>query len=541
MQGRIRTGQRFVERGLAERDRIACKRFLDGSESAAYLLYDDDNWDGVGILPEAQEVGNVNYLAINIQTKVASVAIGDPDFYVNCGEADADAAEIVKRFLRDLWKARFWARVCRKALLKRSISGMGIVAYLWHDELGPVIEHVRAKDLAIDPNVVDWHHPKWGARRIRMARADAEARYPKHQEYFQGPSHDIPNLDEPAPMSRDNLELWCYWDTTTEAVMYGQTVLETGPNLYGCVPLLFLEGDIAPESEFSLGDYDSATQLQDMLARLQSQINNQAENGGAIGWYNPALLDDSSKDAFTQGRPQEFVAVTAGAEETFGFISGEQMAQSLMEAFRIAQQGLDSVTGVTEFQRGVLNQNVKFATEAALMANQSGARGNQARIEYEQFLDSVARAVVDMVVRFGPSMMVEQDPNDLGLMNALLSVQDICVLESSTAYKDPASEMQSSLQLLQAMMPFVQAGLVNALPLLTDVFRAFGKRDVQKYLVTQGAQNGPSAQTAPPGPPAPGGPPPGQPPPGPAPALPPPSMNPAAPDGNGPVAIGANA
>jgi len=71
MAARIKEGQRFVERGMGERDRIACKRFLDGSESAAFLLYDDDNYDGVGVLPEASEVGNVNYLAINILTKTA--------------------------------------------------------------------------------------------------------------------------------------------------------------------------------------------------------------------------------------------------------------------------------------------------------------------------------------------------------------------------------------------------------------------------------------------------------------------------------------
>ena len=499
--GRIRTGQRFIERGLGERERIACKRFLDGSEASAYLLYDDDNFDGVGVLPEAQEVGNVNYLAINILTKVAAVAIGDPDFHVDTGSADPevvqaqdgaarpdlsreDMAEIVRRFLRQLWELRGWARVFRKVLLKRALSGMGILAYLWHDEDGPLFETVRARDFACDPCVTDWRNLHWAARRIRMRHEDARARYPKIADMVMAPVSDIPNLDEPSPLSRDTVELWVYWDRATEATCYGEQVLEQGPNLYGRVPLLILEGDIAPESELSMGDYDTASQLQEMLARLQAMINNQAENGGAIGWYNPGLLDDTSKNAFDSGRPQEFIATQGDGREVFGYIPGQPSDPMLMEAFTLAQRGLDSATGVSEYQRGVINQSVKFATEAALLANQSGARGNQARIEFEQFVNFAARCLLHMVGAFSPSMMTDGVPEDALLLQSIQAVQDIKVIEASTSYKDPSAEMQTNLQLLQAMMPFIQAGLVNPTPLVADVFRAFGKRDVHKYFLT---------------------------------------------------------
>lgn len=544
--GRIRTGQRFIERGLGERERIACKRFLDGSEASAYLLYDDDNFDGVGVLPEAQEVGNVNYLAINILTKVAAVAIGDPDFHVDTGSDDPqimqaleirggiadlgcaagassssgerpelsrqDMAEIVRRFLQQLWETRGWARVFRKVLLKRALSGMGILAYLWHDEDGPLFETVRARDFACDPCVTDWRNLHWAARRVRMRLEDARARYPLIGDLVTAPVSDIPNLDEPSPLSRDTVELWVYWDRSTEATCYGAQVLEQGPNLYGRVPLLILEGDIAPESELSMGDYDTASQLQEMLARLQAMINNQAENGGAIGWYNPGLLDDTSKNAFDSGRPQEFIATQGDGHEVFGYIPGQPSDPMLMEAFMLAQKGLDSATGVSEYQRGVINQSVKFATEAALLANQSGARGNQARIEFEQFVNFAARCLLHMVTAFAPAMMRDGAPEDALLLQAIQAVQDIKVIEASTSYKDPSVEMQTNLQLLQAMMPFIQAGLVNPTPLVADVFRAFGKRDVHKYfqLPPQGAPvaaggppgSGPPGSAGPPGPPA---------------------------------------
>jgi len=494
MAARIKEGQRFVERGMGERDRIACKRFLDGSESAAFLLYDDDNYDGVGVLPEASEVGNVNYLAINILTKTASVAIGDPDFYVNCGEdypdsmgvnpqfSNADFSEVVRLYLKGLWKQRRWARTCRKALLKRSVSGCGIIAYLWHDTLGPVIEHVRPRDLSIDPHIKDWNNPRWAARRILLPFDDARERFGNKIDLATTEPSDILNLDAPGPITKNTVELWLYYDKNTEAILHGSTVLEKGPNLYKRIPVLFLEGDIAPESEFSLSDYDLAAQIQEQLTRYQSMLNNQAESGGAIGWFNPMMLDDSSKEAFANGRPQGFVALKADAEDAFGFIPGEPLSQALLEAIRMTSQGLDSATGVSEYERGVINQSAKFATEAALLANKSGARGNQAQIEYEQFIDLIAKRVLEITLMFAPSLMGDGAPDDMLLLQAIGAVQDVAVIESSTSYKDPSQERQSNMQLLQALMPFIQAGIVDPAPVIADLLRSFGKRDVGKYL-----------------------------------------------------------
>lgn len=523
---RLAAGKNHVKRGLADRDGIACKRFLDGSENADSLLYGDANTDS-GVLPESQEVGSVNYLAINILVKAASIAFGDPDFHVDCGEEDplasappypptlggqmgmgaggvdpatgmpiaaptmpldlskADFAEIVRIYLKTLWKARGWARTSRKALIKRSISGMGIIAALWHPDLGPVLEHVRAQDLAINPNVRDWDRPGWAARRLWMDREEAARRYPKFEHLFDLPPGDIPNLDEPSGLTKHSVEIWTYWDETTETVIYGSDVLVKGPNLYKRVPLYFLEGDIAPESEFSIGDYDIAIGQQMMLARLIAMIMEQAENSGAIGWYNPALMHDQTKQSFEDQRSNGFIALNGDATDCMGYIQGMPLSPALLEAFRLMQQGLDSTTGVSEYQRGVLNQQVKFATEAALLANQSGARGTQARVEFEQFLDKLSRAVLDMTTQFAPSLMLESDEKDMLLLEAISLVEDVCVQESSTTYKDPANEQQSNLMLLQVLMPFIDAGLINPLPLIMDVLRAFGKRDTSKYINSQ--------------------------------------------------------
>lgn len=519
IQARLQRGRKFIELGLAERDRIACRRFLDGSETGAYLIFGEEAMDeGIGVLPEAQEVGNVNYLAINILTKVAAIAMGAPDFFVNCGADDPivmqqmqdsgqdpgipkqEQAEFVRHFLRQAWEHFNWTRVFKKVILKRALSGMGMLAYLWHPESGPLFEHVQARDFCADPNTTDWRNSKFMARRLRVTKADAIKRWPDIEEYIPVSFDGIVSLDDSAPTKRDVVEVWCYFDKDTEAYVYGDQILEKGKNLYGRIPILVLEGEIAPESELSIGDYDTNSQIQDQLARLQSMMNNQAENGGAVPWYNPALIDDTSKDAFIDGKPQGFVAVNGDGKDVFGYIAGQPADPMVMEAFQMQLKALDAGTAVSEYQRGVINQSVKFATEAALLANQSGARGNQARIEFEQFVNFAARCLLQMVAAFAPSMMGDANPEDQILLEAIKNVQDIKVIESSTAYKDPNAEMQTNLQLLQAMMPFMQAGFVNPVPLIEDTLRAFGKRNTAQYLMQPQAGQPPPTMVPPPEP-----------------------------------------
>ncbi|HEV2471655.1 MAG TPA: hypothetical protein VGS41_03255, partial [Chthonomonadales bacterium] len=391
------------------------------------------------------------------------------------GLTAAEAQQIARQFLLVLWERRHWARLARAAYLKRCISGLGAIAYLWDDRTGPVLEHVRTPDLAIDPHVTDWTRLRWAARRIRLPREEARERYGE-----LAAESGLPERSDFVEGGKSAVDLWIYWDADTEAVLSGNQVVSREKNLYRRVPLRFIQGDINPESEFPLGDYTLATGAQQLLTDLQDLINSQARHGGGIGWYRPEAFEKADQEALQSGHPQGFVGVTGmPGVEAVGYVPAEPINQAVLECLRMGQQGLDAITGVSEFQRGVVQQRVRFATEAALLANQSGARGTQARIEYEKFVEELARDVLWMSATFARP----HDQDERILWSALSSVKDVSVLEQSTAFKDPAFEMQSSIQLLQVMAPYIQGGVVNPRPLIQDVFRAFGKRDVDKYLV----------------------------------------------------------
>ena len=73
------------------------------------------------------------------------------------------------------------------------------------------------------------------------------------------------------------------------------------------------------------------------------------------------------------------------------------------------------------------------------------------------------------------------DADDSRLLSACTAVNDICVIESSTAYKNPAYEMQSAIQLVQVLLPFIQMGIINPQTAAAKLIQASGERDVQSW------------------------------------------------------------
>lgn len=537
---RLQQGTMFMK-GFSSADRANCKRFRDSSMEAEAMT---DAIEESGESMVDQAVGNLNMLQINEITKVAGVTITDPDWHVDCGQEDqsqqqgpmldpmgmpimdaASKAQIVRKWLRSEWRKQDWSRVTRAAYLKRCISGLGGVAKIYDPTIGNVIEHVQTWELAMDPHVVDWARPRYSARLIRMPKDEADARWPGAGfDVGQRPNEENAFVTDMSwqitenntlPMPPGAVPIWVYWDHLEEVTVYNGSVIERAPNLYGRIPLRWIEGEINPRSQFPMGDYALATGLQVLHTWLQDLLNNQALHGGGIGWYRADLIDKAIAEALKKGKPQGFVPVEGEGAEAIGFIPAEPISPALLESLKMVQQALDSVTGVSEYQRGVLSRGVKFATEAALLSQQAGARGNQARIEYERFMDRVTMDIIADQVRF----MVPRSPAEFLLHDALSSVQDVNVLESSTAYKDPAYEQQTNIQLLQAAMPFIQGGLMNPRPLLEDLLRAFGKQDIDKYFAAPGpmGQPGQPQMLAAPGEPtaAPGAPPAAAPPPAP--------------------------
>lgn len=479
-------GRQFCKKFVAN-DRQASSKYRDPSIAQHYWYSDEaDEWNNEegGDVPSDVSIGQSNQLTTNTVTKVAGISIGNPDWYVATG--NPENAVFVRTFLRDKWKLYNWIRMSQKVLQKRYVSGLGILAYRWDDKKRSTFEFVQTWDLALDPHTTDFADVRWAARRIKMSLRDAIERYGA-EPFPTGSMTDDGALD------RERIEIWLYYDQDTEAHLYEGKILnkEETDNRYGRVPFLFLEGDIDPgTSIWPLGDSQLASGLQAELSDLNQIISRSAKHGGAINLVNTKQLEKAGVAALEDGIPNGFIPVKDVVQPPIVRIPGEQLSDTLLEAKREASQALDAITGVNGPMRGVISDRVQFATQVAITAQQSGARGIQSRIEFERFLNRWAETIIMLEVEFGGASTNEE----YILWEALQDVTEVYVIENSTAYKDPTQEAQTKLQVLTTVAQlypiFAQTGqpTPNLQHYLDDFLRATGIQDTSRYWLAPAPQ-----------------------------------------------------
>lgn len=492
---RIKAGRNFMARFVAN-DRQACGKFRDPSNTDAYSLSDPDlDENAEGDVPEDMPVGLPNHLTVNILTKAAAITIGNPDFHVVAD--DEQAREVGRKFLRTVWREYDFSKPARFAFIKRCISAQGFVNYRWDTEKGACWHHVQSWDLAVDPNVTDWQRLDWAAMRVKMSLRKAVEKYGK------GAFDGIEDSGKPGSKDTKRVEIWVYWDKETEAHVFGEKILNKDTvNHYGEVPIGVLEGDFDPNpTPFRLGDGQLAAGIAAGLSDLDENIFNTAKHGGPVNLYSNKLVDQATRNAISDGKQQGWIAVKDYPEKGFLRIPAEDVGDATLQAKDNLQKSLDAITGVTALQRGIPDQEYKFATEAALAAQFSGARGNQARIEYEKFVNWMAWKTIQLTILFGGPQIDEEtqqvvvtDEQQI-LWEDLQKIEEVFVIEQTTTYKDPAFEQQNAMQVFELLMAqyptMVQAfqmGTMTRLPniekYVDDINRARGKFYVDEYWVT---------------------------------------------------------
>lgn len=491
---RITQGELFCQR-FSQNDRQASAKFRDPSNSFPYISDEDAvaDPDG-GDVPVDVPVGEPNLVATNIIVKGASIAINYPDFVVKSKTDNMAFSELVRKFMKDSFRLKGWTRRSQEALQKTDVAGLGCLAYRWDKERHSTFETVYTWQLSIDPNTVDWENVEWAARKIRLSLRKAIARFghPKDEEgnpYFPEVGEGDGRLDS------ERLDFWLYYDRESEIVQYDGRTIKESENQYHAVPFLFLLAHPDPgPSIWPISNNVLAAGLQAGLTQVNDIITNSAINGRPILYGDAGRLSSESKEALENLQQQGFVPVDDMVTPPFGRLPGEELSPSLLERQTKYEQSIDAVMGVTEYMRGVITSDPKFATQVGAASQSSGAMGNKSRIEFERFLVRMAEVVVFMEIEFGgPEYDTEGNikvPDEvMALWQAMQDVSEINVLECSTTYKDPTFELQQAMQRLnviaQLMPIFFQMGgmIPNLQELVNDVYRYSNIHDTSRYWV----------------------------------------------------------
>jgi len=505
---RVDMMDRWMKR-FRDQDIAASRRYRDVNALAGAAT-DDWDFDEDGFEPEGGNVpayvpvGQPNWLSINIVTKLAAIAMGDPDLHVKAQEDDQQpngvkgASLIVAKAWKQSWINGNWKRETNAGLLKRYIGGLGAIAYRWDAEYGPCFEHVPSWRLLIDPHVTNWQRLEMGGYKVKMPLRKALERYDPNgeNEFFGG--IDILKEDSGINLDKEVVSINIYFDKRDEVHTYKSKVVHRSKNLYEKVPLLIIEGDIDPtDNVFPLGDSVLAAGLQQALTDLTSIALNTAKHGGPITTYDPQMFDDGAKNALADGSQQAMIPIKQNNPQAPAIMryAGEQLAPAFMDARREMQYALDGVTAVTPGDRGEQIPNVT-ATQSVMVENKQGARPTQARADYEAWMNRLATAYVELMQKFGgPTEDDEGTTEQKVLWQAFKAVYEVKVVEGSTTYKNPGQDQQQTMQLFVTMSDrfeqFVAnaaAGLSDKVPNMVqyadDMLRSFSRQNIDQYWVS---------------------------------------------------------
>lgn len=455
---------------------------------------------------EIQSLGRVNWLAINIAQKVSAVAIAVPDFLVIAGDTkqgpdgqplgDEISSGIVREYLRAVFQANQIARAGRQIVLDRLIGGMGFMASLWTGG-GYVAERIAPNDFVADPNVVEtgWNDLRYAARRVAIPLDIAAKRYGRVVAERAWEVGNTGNVGDERDRQRYPVKIWVYWDEDEEIeVAEGgendSEVLLRRPNLYGRVPVRCLLGEPHPTRAWGLSDYDVAYAAYALEEHLQDVVSRQAKDGGGHRWVQDGFVNEEDLAKLLRGENVPFVRISgATPEKAIGFSPNDALNPAVLAAMEYVHRGLMAAQGVTQYDIGLSQDGARFATEAAMIAHRSSARGTLLRREYEELLGYLARDCVAYTSRFG------LDPNATTpaseeLWFACRAVSEVHVMERSSSWRDPMLEQQQAGQLVTLMMQMfplsVQLGKpVNPLKALDDLLRAQNRTDIQEYYLPE--------------------------------------------------------
>ncbi len=408
----------------------------------------------------------------------------------------------------------------------------------------PFIERISVFDMFVDP---DCRHPKemrWIAQRVWRPVQDVsvDSRY------------------SPTQRKRVSAASWSRWDyeegdarsgqekPTQGAVSYGE-IIEfydvkrnkvctfamdgTGDNSEGDSGFLIKPGEIpyaqgqpftmlrnyeVPDHFYPMGDVQQIESLQLELNETRTQMLNYRKKFRRAWVYNQDDFEQDGIRALESGVDNVMIPVTNSGGNPGDSIAPLPTVITPPEFFdqsAMISNDLDRVSGVSDYQRGAQTAIKRTATEAAMIQDAANARAQDRLGKIELVLSQIAEQIVGIMQQY----LNDDHVGRIVTMpvkgwfkydkDRIKGQFDFDVQGGSTEPQNETFRRQSALQIVDASMPFMEAGIVKMPALYQELLsKGFGIKDSARF-VTQPQEQGPPGMEQQ-GPPQPGQPPPGQ-------------------------------
>lgn len=396
-----------------------------------------------------------------------------------------------------------------------------------YDDDRPFVERISPFDMFVDP---DARHPKemrWIAQRVWRALQDVQVdeRYSAtarkrvgatSYSRWDGEGGDARSTSETSDRGAiafcEIIEFYdlkrhkvCTFATTNEPEGNRDNFLIKPakiPYSFG-QPFVMLRNYEVPDHFYTIGDVCQIESLQLELNETRNQMLNYRKKFRRAWIYAKDLFDRLGVQALESDEDNVMIPVMGDGDPSRAIAPVPTVITppEFFDQSAMITNDLDRVSGVTDYQRGAQTSIKRTATEAAMIQDAANARAQDRLAKVEAILSEIGERIVQLMQQFVTGEQVARIVTMpvTGWVNYgpqhIAGQFDFEVIGGSTEPQNETFRRQSAMQVVDASVPFMEAGVVNMPALYQKLLRdGFGIKDAERFV------------NSPPPPPPPGGP-----------------------------------
>jgi len=372
----------------------------------------------------------------------------------------------------------------------------------------PFLERVDPFNMYVDPYATDMNDLRWIAQKSRRTLKDVknDERYDYSARQNVGPAINTSAADFLATnaydYNYDSEEAMCniyeYYNVDTgEMCIFSDTGDKflvkpvKMPYVFGH-PFIMLRNYEIPGFFYPMGELEAIEPLQYELNETRTQMMNHRKRFSRKYLFSESAFDDAGRQALASDDDNVLVPVK-GNENLQNVVAAMPAYINPPEFYKMSESieaDIDRVSGVSEYQRGIIPETTRTAREASIIAESGNARVAEKLIDIENCIAACASNLIMLAQQY---LTGEQTVRIVGSENAPVWLTfdkdyisgefDFNVEAGSTAPRNEAFRRDMAMQIVSAMQPFAQAGLVN-LPKLAEyvLSTGFGVKNAGAFL-----------------------------------------------------------
>ena len=371
----------------------------------------------------------------------------------------------------------------------------------------PFVERVSPFDVFVDPDATSMDDAKWICHRVRRTLNDVRT----DKRYAKNAREDVPAVsyarytDDPSSRKihdKDEgyADVYEFYDLKNNTVSVfadgGESFLikpKKQPYAFGH-PFVMLRNYDIPDCFYPMGDLEAIEPMQRELNETRTQMMNHRKRYARKYLYRETNFDSNGRAALESDEDNVMVPVQgdmplADAVAPFPALINPPEFYNQSELIRT---DIELISGVTEFMRGGVSEIRRTATEAALIQDAQNARTADKLAVIETCIAKLGRRVLQLAQQFMTGEQVARitardgEPMWVTFDRDYIDGEfDFEVAAGSTQPTNEAYRRQSALQMVDAMAPFVSAGVIDVAKLGAYVLQfGFGVKNPEMFMTS---------------------------------------------------------